>query len=354
MVKPKRLSQAAIAKATGLSRATVSLVLRGGTGPSEATQAKVLAAAARMGYQRNDLVLSIRSGKSKTVGVLAEPYDSHWRDICYGIHDRLIESNHLPLFLWNNHRLPVYTEDYGCQQIQRLLSRWVDGVILWPFFADLYAKHLHEFQNRNIPVVIIDHANPQVVADSVQSDEAEIAELIVGHLCGLEHREILLVSGPAGVGWADKRSHAIHAELAKVPGAVCHEVRITLPPTLSHEPKMTEDAAELIADTLRNRPGITATIASTDLFARAVYMAAGKLDWGIPERLSVIGVADLNFAAIMAPPLTTIRQDGYAIGRQAAQIELERSAGLLSGPPRVFQVGSTLIERQSTARRCRL
>ena len=56
MVKPKRLSQAAIAKATGLSRATVSLVLRGGTGPSEATQAKVLAAAARMGYQRNDLV----------------------------------------------------------------------------------------------------------------------------------------------------------------------------------------------------------------------------------------------------------------------------------------------------------
>src|SRR5690606_19145826 len=221
MVKPKRLSQAAIAKATGLSRATVSLVLRGGTGPSEATQAKVLAAAARMGYQRNDLVLSIRSGKSKTVGVLAEPYDSHWRDICYGIHDRLIESNHLPLFLWNNHRLPVYTEDYGCQQIQRLLSRWVDGVILWPFFADLYAKHLHEFQNRNIPVVIIDHANPQVVADSVQSDEAEIAESIVGHLCGLEHREILLVSGPAGVGWADKRSHAIHAELAKVPGAVC-------------------------------------------------------------------------------------------------------------------------------------
>ena len=113
MSKPKRLSQSAIAKATGLSRATVSLVLRGGSGPSEATQAKVISAAKRLGYQPNDLVHSIRSGKSRTVGVLAEPHDSYWRDVCYGIHDRLIESNHLPLFLWHNHQTSQHAQRRG-------------------------------------------------------------------------------------------------------------------------------------------------------------------------------------------------------------------------------------------------
>jgi DNA-binding LacI/PurR family transcriptional regulator len=51
----------------------------------------------------------------------------------------------------------------------------------------------------------------------------------------------------------------------------------------------------------------------------------------------------------MSPALTTVRQNGYTIGRQAAQVELERSAGLLTGPSRLFQVETTLVSRQSTA-----
>lgn len=347
MTKPKRLSQATIAKATGLSRATVSLVLRGGTGPSEATQAKVMGAAKRMGYQPNDLVHSIRSGKSRTVGVLAEPHDSYWRDVCYGIHDRLIESNHLPLFLWHNHQRA--SEDYARQQIHRLLSRWVDGVILWPFFAEIYAKHLHEFQSRNIPLVIIDHTIPEVNADMIESDEREIAELLVTHLCGLNHREILVVSGPPRIGWADKRADAIRAQIEKVPGTQARELRVPLPSSIPSEEKENAGVSQMIADTLRHTPTITAVIACTDLIARSVYEAAHAIGWSIPGRLSVTGVADLNFAALMSPPLTTVRQDGYAIGRQAAQVELERSAGLLVGASRLFQVPSTLVRRKSTA-----
>lgn len=347
MTKPKRLSQSAIAKATGLSRATVSLVLRGGAGPSEATQAKVLSAAKRLGYQPNDLVHSIRSGKSRTVGVLAEPHDSYWRDVCYGIHDRLIESNHLPLFLWHNHQ--VVSEEYARQQIHRLLSRWVDGVILWPFFAEVYAKHLHEFQTRNIPLVIIDHTIPGTEADVVESDESQIAEQLVAHLYALNHRSFLVVSGPQHIGWADNRASSMRNELEKHAGAIVHELRVPQPSTIPSESKELAEVSRMIAETLSQHPQITAVIACTDIIAQSVYSAAHALDWSIPERLSVVGVADLNFAELMSPPLTTVRQNGYTIGRQAAQVELERSAGLLSGPSRLFQVGTSLIVRQSTA-----
>jgi LacI family transcriptional regulator len=342
MSKPKRLNQSAIAKVTGLSRATVSLVLRGGTGPAEATKTKVFSTARRLGYQPNELVHSIRSGKSRTIGVLVQPYDSYWRDVCYGIHDRLIEAGHVPMFLWNNDR--PNNEEYGCEQIRRLLSRWVDGVILSPHFADLYASHLHEFQTRNIPLVIIDHTATQGAADRVGSDEAQIAHLLAAHLSRLGHRQILVVSGPEGLGWADKRAAAIKAEIGKVEG-VSHLLRVPLEPL---EPNEMPEIATMIAATLRQKPGITAVLACTDRIAKSAYRAAQQLQWPVPGRLSVSGVADLNFSPLLTPPLTTIRQDGYAMGRQATQFVLERTAGLMTGRPRVSQIPVTLVERGST------
>jgi LacI family transcriptional regulator len=297
-----------------------------------------------MGYQPNELVQSIRSGKSRTVGVLVQPYDSYWRDVCYGIHDRLIEAQHLPLFLWNNDRPD--NEEYGCEQIRRLLSRWVDGVILSPNFAEIYASHLHEFQTRNIPLVSIDHTVAQGAADRVESDELQIAALLVTHLTKLNHRQILVVSGPEGLGWADKRMTAIKAEINKVTGGVSHELRVPLEPL---EPNELPEIVTMIVATLRQKPEITAVLGCTDRIAKSVYKAAHYLNWPIPGRLSIAGVADLNYSALLSPPLTTVRQNGYAIGRQAAQAELERSAGILSGPPQAFRIPGTLIERGSTA-----
>jgi LacI family transcriptional regulator len=278
------------------------------------------------------------------VGVLVQPQDSYWREVCYGIHDRLIESEHLPFFLWNNDRLNSGSEEYSLEQIHRLLDRWVDGVIFWPFFADLYKQHLPEFQNRNIPIVAIHHKIDNVHADVVESDETQIGKLAAGHIAGLGHREILVVAGPPGIHWADSRAGEITAHLKKISGTVVHEVHIQ--PGARHY----ADATIAVTSTMKAHPRITAVIACTDKFAQNVYDAAATLGWDIPRRVSVIGVADLDFAAVMSPPLTTIRQDGYAIGRRAALVELERSTGLLTGPPRSFREPVALIVRHSTAR----
>ena len=345
MQKPKRLSQTAIAKTLGVSRATVSLILRGGVGASESTRSKVLAAAKKMGYRPNALVRSIRSGKSRTIGVLAQPHDSYWRDICYGIHDRLIESEHLPSFLWNNDRMVNAGDpaNYGLKQIHRLLDHWVDGVILWPYFADLYAEHLQEFQTRNIPIVAIDHSVANGFADIVESDESQMAELLVDHLTNLGHRHVLIVSGPKGISWADDRYFEIAKRLSKVPDATSIEVRSLLGPNVE------SINIESISHALKANPQVTAVIAAADRIARYVYSAAEILGWSIPDRLSVASVANLDFAALMYPPLTTVRQDGYAIGRRAAQFVLERSAGLLSGAPQRFRQPAELVLRKSTA-----
>lgn len=329
----------AIAKALGVSRATVSLVLRGGGGASEETQAKVLAMARKMDYRPNALVHSIRSGKSRTVGVLVAPHDSFWKDVCYGIHDRLSEADHLPVFLWDSERQPGDGPANALNQIHRLLDRWVDGVILWPTFATLYAEHLHEFERRNIPVVTIDHTAPNLIADIVKHDEKMIARLAVEHMTGLGHRHLLILPGPPNFLWADQRAEDITALLRGGKGATFEVLR----------PNFGENVIEALTEVLKAHPEITGVIAGTDHLAEKCCRTARILGMNVPNDLSVMGVADLDFAHALTPSLTTIRQDGYRIGYTAAQVELERSAGILIGPPRIIEVPVSLVERASTA-----
>ena len=338
MPKPKRLNQTAIAKATGVSRATVSLVLRGGQGSSALTKAKVQAAAEKMGYRPNALVRSIRTGKSRTVGVLVPPHDAYWKDVCYGIHDRLVEADHLPLFLWDSEHHAESGEQYALRQIHRLLDGWVDGVILWPEFCKHYARHLQEFERRNIPLVVIDHSVPGFVADIVESNESMIAELVVEHLASLNHLSYLIVSGPRGLGWADSRCRALSDKLSRTAHTEVHELRLPFG----------ADLEEAITKNLQEHPSITAIIATTDNFAKKTFQAAHRLGLDIPGKISVIGVGNLAFSSVLSPPLTTIHQNGHAVGQKAAQVELERSSGILTGAPRLYSIPVELVEREST------
>ncbi|PTY02937.1 hypothetical protein DB346_07960 [Verrucomicrobia bacterium LW23] len=362
MPQPKRLSQQAIAAATGVSRATVSLILRGATGSSEKTRARVMAAAEKMGYRPNALVRSIRSGKSRTMGVLVPPHDSFWQEVCYGIHDRLTEADHLPLFLWDTERHTEPRETYALAQIHRLLDRWVDAVILWPEFANYYARHLHEFERRNIPVVLIDHAVPGFAVDTVGHDEALIAGALVRHLAALGHRYLLVVAGPEQLGWADDRCAAIAQELAMANGisAAGHNgngkcaspgaerARHHIAADFLRVP-LSGDPSHLVAERLAATPSVTAVIGATDHLAEHAYTAAARLGLSVPGRLSIAGVGNLLEAKYFTPPLTTVRQDGYAVGQKAAQAALERTAGILVGPPRRFSLPAELIVRASTA-----
>ena len=83
----------------------------------------------------------------------------------------------------------------------------------------------------------------------------------------------------------------------------------------------------------------------------AVYRAAEELGRKIPEELSVVGFADLDFAVEMDPPLTTMRQKPYEIGRLAAKLIMDRISGEVEGADErtTIKVDAELIVRESTA-----
>jgi len=341
-------SQKRIAEQAGVSQSTVSLVLSGRRGNSDQTSQRVLQAAERLKYRPNLLVQGIQTGKTRMIGVMMPPFDYYWSEVLYGIHDVLTAADNVPITLWTVHsglfprrRNSSTGKGDELAQIHRMVDRRVDGVILWPSFAQLFVEHIHEFSSRNLPVVTIDHQLPaEFNSDYIGSDEASGGRMVAEHLYALGHRRIAHLAGPSVATWALARREAFADALSGLPGVTLDIREATAGETdLGIIP-----ARELL--TLPERP--TAIFAASDLYAKTVYRAARELNLRVPQDLTVVGFSDDDFACEMSPPLTSVRQPAYEIGQRAAEVVLGRSSGRIRDRGRHEELPVQLIVRESS------
>ncbi len=182
------------------------------------------------------------------------------------------------------------------------------------------------------------------VADSVETDEEQATLTVADHLLGLGHRRIACLSSreTPSQTWAVKRRSSFEQAVRRCPEAQVKSWRLN--------PQGTdglEVARRLLADDLRP----TAIFAASDHEAQFVYQAAAEIGLKIPRNVSIVGFADLDFAASMDPPLTTMRQKPLEIGRLAANLVVDRIDGIAPNGdrPTTVKIPAELIVRNSTA-----
>jgi DNA-binding LacI/PurR family transcriptional regulator len=143
--------------------------------------------------------------------------------------------------------------------------------------------------------------------------------------------------------WAVKRRSSFEEAVRKFPGATVKSWHLN-----AQGSDGLEVARQLLKDDLRP----TAVFAVTDHEATFVVQAAGELGMKVPQDLSIVGFADLDFAATMNPPLTTMRQKPHEIGRLAAKLILDRIKGVIADDdaPTTIKVAADLVVRNSTAK----
>lgn len=118
---------------------------------------------------------------------------------------------------------------------------------------------------------------------------------------------------------------------------------------LRHAPAYTVEAGRLAAlELLRAEPGTTALFCANDLIALGVCAAARESGRRVPEDLSVVGFDDSFVAALVAPPLTTIRQPVARLGKEAAEVAIDLVEGRRTEPVRLT-LPVELVVRDSTA-----
>jgi LacI family transcriptional regulator, galactose operon repressor len=335
-----------VARAANVSLAAASRILRGDRERfGEETCRRVLEASRELGWRRNLLVNGMQTGRTRTVGVMIPPFDSFWVSVLSGIHESLSASDYLPITVWTGSldQMPFFEKDEveGLRMINRLLDRRVDGLIMWPPFSEAYYHHFPEFVERRVPVAVIDHYS--TVADSVETNEEQAAAAVADHLLGLGHRRIACLSSreTPSQTWAIKRRSSFEEAVRQQADATVKSWKLNV-----RGSNGVEVAREILRDELRP----TAVFGVSDHEAVYVHQAAVELGLKIPRDLSVVGFADLDFAATMEPPLTTMRQKPFQIGSLAAQLILDRVAGTMpNNEPTIIKVDAELIVRGSTA-----
>ena len=324
-----------IAGRCGVSHMTVSRILSGKAELHSAkTVERVRKAAAEMGYRPNLVAQSMQTGHTRMIGVILRASHGSWfSDLQCGIHDHLVARGYLPITLEMSS-----DAERNAELLQHMLGRRVEGLVLWHFSDTVMEESLLA----DLPVVMIDTPDPRGESfDFVGTDDVLGGRLAADHLLELGHRHAATVSFEMLSTMRD-RSGAFSGAMRAADGGTCRDVTLR-----DHgDQAVSASIRELLSDA--SIP--TAIFAGSDRIAWLAIREAKAMGLSVPDDLSVVGYADLDFAEMITPPLTTIRQAPAGIGGQAADLLLDRvESGEAAGEPQRILLKPELVVRESTA-----
>lgn len=328
-----------VAKAAGVSVTTVSRALNGYPDVNEKTRLKIKKLAEEMGYRPNALAQSLVLKKSRTIGVIISEMnrrnakDSFAFEVLCGINDRASELNY-DILLFSTNPNKQLKKSYS----DLLQERNVDGAILQglrstdPYLNEVVSK-------KKIPSVLIDIPLAGERVGHVTTDNVSGSREAVQHLISLGHTHIVFINGyeEASVS-RDRLSGYILA---------LQEAGIPYDPSYVYDGRFSEEGgAEAIRRALEEHPQMTAVFCSSDLMALGAIEALKEKGLSVPEDISVVGYDDIPIASYCSPKLTTVWQDKYGLGYQAAQMMID----MLEGREVMHKIvlNSSLVIREST------
>jgi LacI family transcriptional regulator len=320
-----------VARHAGVAVGTVSNYLNGSAPLAEATARRVRRAIDGLGYRVHLTARSLRSRRTQSVGlVLPNISNPFYAEVARAIEHALWERGFQTL-LCDSSQDPERERKH----LDALESRRVDGILMirtaeWRLPA---ARALRP----RVPIVFVDRGVDGM--PSVTSDNRLGGELAARHLAQLGHRAIAILAGENAVGNVRDRLHGFRAELARHGVTVAERDVVTGPQAV----ELGREVWRLVS----RRPRPTAVFATNDIVAIGAWGQLVGKGTRIPADLSLMGFDDIEMSNLVQPPLTTIRQDKAALGREAAAVLLELLAGAAPRSRHVL-IPPTLVIRGST------
>jgi len=338
-----RITSKDVARVAGVSRTTVSLVLNGVVGAriADQTRDRVLAVAGNLGYVPNALAQSLKTRRSRLIGLVVPSITNpFYPAIAQGVED-LAAKRGYSVFFCNSYRDAAKERDYALA----LCQRQVDGVI---FAGVQHGRELaQELLRREIAVVLFDRVVDMAV-DTVTVDNHTGSSLAVEHLLRKGRSRIAFLSGPLRIRNRRERLEGYERTLAAA--------GLEPAPELVREGRLEREeqggiyelelGRALTRELLFSGVEFDAIFAVNDMTAIGAIEALREGGRSVPEEVSVVGFDNLTLSALIEPPLTTVSQPQYEMGLAAAELLFARLAEP-SRPPEWKVFRPELIVRAS-------
>ncbi|MDT0158249.1 LacI family DNA-binding transcriptional regulator [Microbacterium sp. ARD32] len=329
----KRLAE--VARKVGVSEATVSRVLNGKPGVSDATREAVLTALDVLGYERPT---KLRGERARLVGLVApELTNPIFPALAEIVGGGLAQNGYTPVLCTQNAG-GITEADY----IDLLLAQHVSGVI---FLGGLYTQaeashgHYQRLRRVNLPTVLLSAPVDTLSFQTVATDDAAAGEQAISHLRQLGHRRIGILLGPTDHIPSQRKLAAVRRLLDRIGDPLQDDMVVHGLYAL--------ESGQAGAAKLIDR-GATAIVCASDPLALGAIRAARRAGLSVPEDLSVVGFDDSALMSCTEPPLTTVRQPIEAMGKAAVELLLAQIGGTATAAEELL-FEPELVLRMSTA-----
>ena len=324
----------AVAERVNLTPSTVSHVLTDSPAARsvpQKTKDRILAAARKLNYQPNFFARSLKVKRSHTIGVIAVEIGDAYSSLVIGGIERYLRKQDF-FFLTVAHR---HDEKLLATYEDMLQQRGVEGFIT-----------VDTALNGQPPVptvAIAGHRKIQSVTNIVL-DHRLAASLALRHLVDLGHEKIAFMKGSAASSDSDERWTAI-CEVAE-------KLRIRIRPELILQLEGADPTPNLgypyAKQLVASKQPFTALFAYNDISAIGAIRAFQQAGLRVPHDVSVVGFDDIQSAAYLSPPLTTVRQPLQEMGEIAARTLLDGIERRVKYVPEI-SVAPEFVVRDSTA-----
>jgi LacI family repressor for deo operon, udp, cdd, tsx, nupC, and nupG len=320
-----------VADLAGVSTATVSRALMNPEKVSVNTRKRVESAVMESGYSPNSLARNLRRNESKTIVVIVPDIcDPYFSDIIRGIEDVAMEQGYL-----------VLLGDSGQHRkrenafVNLVFTKQADGMLL---LGSNVPFDVSKSEQKNLPPLVMacEYA-PELELPTVHIDNLTAAFDIVNYLAQLGHTRIAQIGGPIDSSLCHFRNQGYQQALRRA--GINYDPSICVNGDFSFE-----SGSDAIRRLLKSAVQPTAVFCHNDAMAIGAIQEIKRMGLSVPKDISVVGFDDIQFAQYCDPPLTTVTQPRYEIGRQGMLMLLD----LLKG--REVNAGSRLLDAKLVVR----
>jgi LacI family transcriptional regulator len=325
-----------IAKRLGISASTVSRALKDHPDISQETKNAVIQLAEELHYQPNELALSLKNQRSKTIGlVIPEIVHYFFSSVISGIEDIAYDAGFTVVTCQSNE---IFEREV--KNIDTLLAHRVDGILISITKETNTFEHLQRAIKSNIPVVFFDRIVPEIKADKVYIDDQNAAYRATRHLLSVGKRRIVHFHSPESLQIGILRREGYLEAIREAAIPVNHRLIV-----------LADNYETSYKETLRlldHNIQFDGVFAVNDLTAIGAMHALQQRKIKIPEQVAIIGFSDGRFTNIAQPSLSSINQHGYEMGNISMKMLLNRIRAEKDYPSIERVLKSELVVRESS------
>lgn len=303
----KELTIKDIAKIAGVSTMTVSRVINNERYVKTDTKDRVLQTISEYGYEPNFFAKSLKSKKSKTIGlIIGDIENPYYSRLAKGVID-IAEASDYNIIVCNSNYNAKLSEKY----VNMLIKKGVDGVLIAT--VDVNNELINKLNKRDIPFVLITRKLDIPAINYITADDYLGGRIAAEYLASLGHKKIYFLKA-ANVWGSNERIRAF-ADVLKENNIYYDD---------SYFSDYLENLEQSYSATKKflseeKSKSFTAIIGGNDFLAIGAMEAIIESGLNIPEDISLIGYDNLNITAILKVPLTTVKQPKLRFGELATE-----------------------------------